>query len=145
LIFNIVVDCLTRMMIKAQMNNLLIGLGKNLIPNGVAILQYADDTIVCLEHDLEKARNLKVLLYMLEQIFDLKINFDKSEILLIRGEDGIVVSYAELFNCHIGSFPLRYLGVLIAVGRLHVADWVKMEEKLAKNWMSGKGISVHWW
>jgi hypothetical protein len=128
------------MVIKAQMNNLLTSLGKNLISNGVAILQYADGTIVCLEHDLEKARNLKVLIYMFEQISGLKINFDKSEILLIGGEDGIVVSYTELFNCQMGSFPLRYLGVPIAAERLHVADWVNMEEKLAKKldvWQGG--------
>jgi hypothetical protein len=33
---------------------------------------------------------------------------------------------AEIFNCQIGSFPLRYLGVPIASGRLHVPDWVKV-------------------
>jgi hypothetical protein len=29
----------------------------------------------------------------------LKINFDKSEILLIDGDNNLVVTYAELFNC----------------------------------------------
>jgi hypothetical protein len=72
----------------------------------------------------------------------LKINFDKNEILLIGGDDDIVVSYTELFNCQICNFPLRYMGVPIAAGRLHVADWVRMEEKLAKKldvWQGGGG------
>jgi hypothetical protein len=37
---------------QAQENKLFTGLAANLIPNAVAILQYADDTIVCLENDI---------------------------------------------------------------------------------------------
>jgi hypothetical protein len=55
------------MVIKAQQNNLISGLISNLIPHGIAILQYVDDTIICLDHDLEKARNMKLLLYSFEQ------------------------------------------------------------------------------
>jgi hypothetical protein len=67
----------------------------------------------------------EILLYIFEQLSRLKINFDKSEILLVGG-DNIAMTYAEIFNCQIGSFPLRYLGVPIASGRLHVPDWVKV-------------------
>jgi hypothetical protein len=64
----------------------------------VAILQYADDTIMCLQDDL-KARNAKILLYMFEQMSDLKINFDKSEILMVGGGNSLTLRYAEIFNC----------------------------------------------
>jgi hypothetical protein len=130
LLFNLVVDCLTRMVVKAQQNDLMTGLIKNLIPRGVAILQYANDMIMCLEHNVEKARNLKLLLYIFEQLSGLKINFGKSEILLVGRDDNIAMTYAEIFNCQIGSCPLRYLGVPITSRRLHVVDWVRMEEKL---------------
>jgi hypothetical protein len=70
-------------MIKAQHNGLVIGLISNLIPTGVAILQYADDTIICLKNDLEKARNVKLLLYFFEIMSGLRINFDKSEVMMI--------------------------------------------------------------
>ena len=46
ILFNFVADCLTRMVYKAQRNGLITGLISHIIPNGVAILQYADDTIV---------------------------------------------------------------------------------------------------
>jgi hypothetical protein len=82
-LFNFIVNCLTRMMIKAQHNGLVIGLISNLIPTGVAILQYADDTIICLKNDLEKARNVKLLLYFFEIMSGLRINFDKSEVMMI--------------------------------------------------------------
>jgi hypothetical protein len=110
LLFNMAADCLTHMVIRAQQNRLVAGLIDNLIPNGIAILQYADDTIVCLEHDMEKARNMKLLLYMFEQLSGMKINFDKSEILVIGGEHSMALSYAQIFNCQTAVFPLKYLG-----------------------------------
>ena len=66
-------------------NGLITGLAPELVENGVAILQYADDTVLCIEHDLEKAMNLKLLLYMFELMSGLEINFQKSEILCVGG------------------------------------------------------------
>jgi hypothetical protein len=114
--------------LKAQQNNLITRLVKELIPNGIVVLQYADDTIVYLEHDVEKAKNVKLLLYMFEQMLGLKINFEKSEIVLVGGDNSIAMSYADIFNCQIRSFHLNYLGVPIAASRLHVADWFRFEE-----------------
>jgi hypothetical protein len=54
LLFNIVADCLARMVVCAQDNEMLIGLASNLIPKGIAIMQYTDNTVMCLAHDLEK-------------------------------------------------------------------------------------------
>jgi len=118
---------------QAQNNNLLCGLASNIIPNGVAILQYADDTIICLKHDLEMARNMKLLLYLYELMSGLKINFDKSEVIIIHGDDEICLTYAEIFNCQIGSFPIKYLGVPVSPSRLHVLDWVPLEERNKKS------------
>jgi hypothetical protein len=68
LLFNIVADCLTRMIIRGQQNDMVGGLIGHLIPKGIAILQYADDTILCLKDDLSMARNTKLLLYLYEQM-----------------------------------------------------------------------------
>jgi hypothetical protein len=48
--------------IKVQQNNLITELISNLIPKGIAILQYVDvdDTIMCLDHGLEKARKREI-------------------------------------------------------------------------------------
>ena len=80
ILFNFVADCLARMVRQAQLNGLLCGLADNLIPNGIAILQYADDTIICVKDDLDMPRNLKLLLYLYALMSELKINFSRSEI-----------------------------------------------------------------
>ena len=87
LLFNLVADCLTRLVRQAQENNMITGLASHLITNGVAILQYADDTIICLRDDIDGARNMKLLLYLYELMSGLKTNFSKSEILLINGDN----------------------------------------------------------
>jgi hypothetical protein len=78
------------------------------------------------------ARNVKLMLYLFEQMSGLKINFDKSELIMIWGDDSQAVEYGETFNYQIGSFPINYLGVPIPSGRLHVIDWKKLLENLEK-------------
>jgi hypothetical protein len=83
LLFNIAVDALAKMMLLGQENGLIKGLVPEYIPNGVALLQYADDTILCIQDDLEMAQKLKWLLYLYESMSGLKINFNKSEVIMI--------------------------------------------------------------
>jgi hypothetical protein len=77
----------------AQINGLIIGLISDYIIDGVAVLQYADDTILCIEDDAETSQNMKILLYIyMKKISGLKINFNKSEI----------VMDSDMMNCTIG-------------------------------------------
>jgi hypothetical protein len=66
LLFNFVAGCLTRMIIKAQSNDMITSLIKHMIPRRIAVLQYVDDTILCLENNVEKASNVKLLLPLYE-------------------------------------------------------------------------------
>jgi hypothetical protein len=56
------------------------GLIPHLVEGGVSILQYADDTILFMEHDIDKAENMKLILCLFEQLSGLKINFHKSKL-----------------------------------------------------------------
>jgi hypothetical protein len=57
LLFNLAADCLTKMVQTAQSNGLIKGLMSDIIPSGIAILQYADDTILCMEDSAETAED----------------------------------------------------------------------------------------
>jgi len=103
------------------------------------VLQYADDTIIYLKHDIQGARNLKLLLYMYELMAGLKINFMKSEILTINDEENWAAVYAEIFNCQIGFFPIKYLGVPVSPSRLHISDWSPLIDKSSKKLDVWKG------
>jgi hypothetical protein len=80
MLFNIVADMLAIMIKSAKNDGLIEGVIPHLVDEGLSILQYADDTILFMEHDLEKAQNLKLVLSAFEQLSGLKINFHKSEL-----------------------------------------------------------------
>jgi retron-type reverse transcriptase len=80
ILFNIVADVLAILISRAKEDGKVGGLIPHLIDGGISILQYADDTILFLEHDIEKAINMKLILCIFEQLSGLKINFHKSEI-----------------------------------------------------------------
>jgi hypothetical protein len=94
-------------------------------------MQYIDHTIICLK-DVEQARYVKLFLYIFEQMLGLKLDFEKSEILSIGGDNDIDKLYVGIFNRQIGIFPIRYLDVPISARRLKIIDWIKLEENLAK-------------
>uniref|UniRef100_A0A8R7TKR7 Reverse transcriptase domain-containing protein n=1 Tax=Triticum urartu TaxID=4572 RepID=A0A8R7TKR7_TRIUA len=51
LLFNLVVDILSKMLAKAVANDLIKGLCSDLVPSGVVCLQYAYDTILFVDKD----------------------------------------------------------------------------------------------
>lgn len=122
-LFILAVECLTKMILNAQKNGLFSGLAADLIPNGIAVLQYADDTIICIEDGIDKAVNLKLLLYLFELMSGLKISFIKSEVLCVGGDDSVLQKYVDLFGCQIGHFPMKYLGVSVSYSSLGNSDW----------------------
>jgi hypothetical protein len=82
------------------------------------------------EHDLKKASNRQLILSVFEKLLDLKINFHKSELFCFGAAQDDANLYAELFGCGIGSFPISYLGIPIHYGRLILAEWKIVEERL---------------
>jgi hypothetical protein len=106
---------------------------------GLSIIQYADDTIPFMEHDLEKAQNLKLILSAFEQLLGLKINFHRSELFCFGEAQDKVNAYADLFGCGKGQFPMLYLGIPIYYRRLTLAEWRLVQERLQKRLSSWKG------
>jgi hypothetical protein len=89
------------------------GVIPHLVDGGLSILQYTNDTILFMEHDLEKAQNLKLILAAFEQLSGLKINFHKNELFCFDEARDAAASYVELFGCGQGQFPIRYLRIPI--------------------------------
>jgi hypothetical protein len=70
---------------------------------------------------------------------DLKIIFSKSEVVMISQDDAKSLELYTMFNCAIGKWPIKYLGVPMVGSRLHVADWMPISEKLFKRLDGWKG------
>jgi hypothetical protein len=133
-LFNMAVNSLAKW--SRQQNGLFTSLDSNLLYNWVAMLQYANGTILFFQDDLQQARNLKSLFYIFESISVLKINFEKSEVMLIMEDDNKAHCFAELFNCQKGSWPIKYLGTPVCAKRTTIVEMSFLGEKTRKK-MSG--------
>ena len=124
---------------RAKQEGQVEGVIPHLVDDGLSILQYADDTIIFMSHDMEKARNMKYLLYVFEQLSGLKINFHKSEIFCFGKAKESEIEYSQLFGCRIGEFPFRYLGLPMHFRKLRNKDWRIVEERFERKLSSWKG------
>ena len=52
----------------------------------------------------------------------MKMNFHKSEVILMGGEEGEHARVANIINCQEGAFPFKYLGFTIADRKLTITD-----------------------
>jgi hypothetical protein len=52
ILFNLVVDMLVTLIFRAKSNGKISGVVPHLVDDGPSILQYADDTILFMDHDL---------------------------------------------------------------------------------------------
>jgi hypothetical protein len=109
------------------------GLIPHLVEGGVSIFQYADDTILFMEHDPEKAVNMKLILCLFEHLSGLKINFHKSELFCFGQAKEYQDEYKEIFGCAIGALPFKYLGIPIHYRKLLIREWKIVEDRLEKS------------
>ena len=59
---------------------------------------------------------------------------------MVNDEDNVAHIYADIFNCQIGYFPIKYLRVPVSPSRLHVIDWLPLMEKNLKDWTFGREV-----
>ena len=134
--------CINRKLLliaRAKEDGQVEGVITHLIQDGLSILQYADDTVIFMSHDVEKAVNMKLLLSTFEQLSGLKINFHKSEVFCFGKAKDHEEFYSQLFGCVIGKFPFRYLGLPMHFKKLFNKDWKNIEERIEKRLSSWKG------
>jgi hypothetical protein len=69
--------------------------------------------LLFLDHDLEKALSMKLILCIFEQISGLTVNFHKNEIFCFGKAKEEEEQYTNLFGCESGTLPFKYLGIPI--------------------------------
>jgi hypothetical protein len=76
--------------------------------------------------------NLKLILYCFESMSGLKINYHKSEVYVVGGDQKVKEEIAGKLNCKLGQIPRIYLGIPIHTKKLRQIDFVMVTEKVAK-------------
>jgi hypothetical protein len=123
---------------RAKEEGQISGVIPNLVDEGISILQYANDTMLFMDHNFEQAKNMKLLLSAFKQLSGLKINFHKSEIFYFREAKDYESQYEQQSRYKKGSYPFRYLGIPMHYRKLNNNDWKMIEERIEKKLNSWK-------
>jgi len=68
ILFNLVADMLALFINRAKIEDQLRGVVPHLVEGGISILQYAIDTVLFLEHNLEHSQNMKLILCVFQTV-----------------------------------------------------------------------------
>jgi hypothetical protein len=72
-----------------------------------------------------------------EEMSGLKINYHKSEMMVMGQPPEIMQRFADMLNCKLGEFPFVYLGLPISDRKLTMDQWMFLFQKL--------GIRIESW
>ncbi|KAL6312917.1 hypothetical protein AAG906_007169 [Vitis piasezkii] len=132
-LFVIVMEALSCLLKRVKEGGFLLGWWFNSREVGVEIshLLFAYDTLVFCEPSLNQLTYLSWLLMWFEAMSGLKVNLEKSKLVLVRRVD-IVADLAQEFGCKISVFPSSYLSLPLGAHFKDVVVWDGMEERLWK-------------
>ncbi|KAL9681628.1 hypothetical protein QQ045_013414 [Rhodiola kirilowii] len=105
-------------------------------------LQFADDTVLFCQANLEEIQRLKMILYGFEGCSGLKINFSKSMCYGIGLKEEETQSFARVLGCPVGSFPMKYLGLQVGVNPSRVSTWAPILQKFKDKLASWKSVNL---
>ncbi|XP_028082409.1 uncharacterized protein LOC114283731 [Camellia sinensis] len=110
-LFNLVVKGLNILILRARELGLFNGavVGNDLVK--VSHLQFADDTILFCEANLEEILCIKRLLRCFEVVSGLKINYSKNMAIGVGVDEVSLDQYAAILNCSKGVLPISFLGL----------------------------------
>ncbi|KAL5553097.1 hypothetical protein UlMin_040498 [Ulmus minor] len=139
-LFILVADILGRMMDKAVSIGEVKGfkVGKEEVV--VSHLQFADDTLFLLDPDQINIQKVHTILNVFSMCSGLKINMNKSSLAGIHMEDEEVMALAAVVGCEKGSWPMKYLGLLLGGNPNSTEFWNPVVEKVGKRldgWKKG--------
>jgi hypothetical protein len=92
-----------------------------------------------MDHDLDKALNMKLILCIFKQLSGLKIKFRKSELFCFGEAKEVEEDYKLLFGCESGSYPFKYLGIPIHYRKLRNSEWKPVEDRFERKLSSWIG------
>ena len=97
----------------------------------ISHLLFANDTILVCHASREQLLSIRLVLSCFQAFTGLKVNVGKSEIVPV-GEDNNLDALANILQCRVGSFPMKYLGMPLGTSFKTTSIWNPILEKMKK-------------
>jgi hypothetical protein len=114
-------EALTAMVVKAVDEQVFQSLA------GIKPLQrisiFADDVVLFIRPKENELIAVKEILRIFRGASGLRVNYIKTTATLIRGNDELEERVKEIMGCNIAKFPIKYLGLQLALRPLTRSEW----------------------
>jgi hypothetical protein len=84
---------------------------------------YADDVVIFCKPLSIELEATKAILQVFGEASGLRVNYRKTSATLIREKEGDADRVVETLGCEVVGFPIRYLGMQLALRPLTKAEW----------------------
>jgi hypothetical protein len=124
MLFVVGMEVLTAMVTKAADEGIFKRLAR--IKPLQRISVYADAVVIFLRPEFAELTAIREILCIFGGASGLEVNYRKTTATLIRGNEEQEEGVRERLNCQIVNFPIRYLGLQLALRPLTRAEWQPM-------------------
>ncbi|XP_019414594.1 PREDICTED: uncharacterized protein LOC109326361 [Lupinus angustifolius] len=103
----------------------------------ISILQFADDTILVCNSNINNLWTIKSILRCFELVSSLRVNFQKISLVGINIQEQVLVAAANFISCKVDSILFFYPGVLVGANPRRCATWQCVIDAVTKrlaNW-----------
>ncbi|KAL0661041.1 hypothetical protein Bca4012_097878 [Brassica carinata] len=135
LLFVIAMDVLSKMLDQGAING-RFGIHPECEAPLITHLSFADDVLIFFDGSIESLRGILQILEEFRQVSGLRINLNKTELLLDGGTSSQCREMAEEMGIAQGSLPVRYLGVPLSPKKMTRSDFQPLLDKIAARFNS---------
>jgi hypothetical protein len=128
-LFVLVMNSLNKVLVKATEMGILRRLARRELATSVSL--YADDVVIFCHPDETDLRAVRGILELFGQASGLRTNFAKCSVSPIACTDAEAAGAAELMECQLAPFPVKYLGIPLSTRRLSAVSFQPLLDRLA--------------
>ncbi|KAM0890566.1 hypothetical protein ACQ4PT_026958 [Festuca glaucescens] len=93
---------------------------------------YADDVVIFIKPEYRELRAVSHMLSLFGEASGLRVNFRKTTATLIRGTHEEEERTTRILGCELARFPIRYLGLQLALRPLSKTEWQPLLDQVIK-------------
>ncbi|CAL5415768.1 unnamed protein product [Camellia sinensis] len=129
-LFIIVAEGLNILMHRAHELGIIKGVKVGAKEVMISHLQFADDSMLFCEADLEQIVHIKRVLRCFEILSGMRINFHKSVVCGVGVDVEALSSCADILNCKVQGLPMKFLGLPLGANPGRKSTWKPVLDKV---------------